>query len=415
MAAACLACGGGESNLNPGQTATPTLPVQPAALPPHARAMLEDVARLRGLPAPADLSIAFVTRAQLPAVIENALTDDDRRWFAETTTLYRLLGYLGPLDNFLDIYRGFADEAVIGLYDPQRRAVWVVAADAAGGFDALAAGERATLTHEFVHALQDARFGLVAAAKRAQQDHDRDLAWSALVEGDAVAHERLFSGRSGMAPGGLHVLFADVGSSPAGIPAPIERSFRFPYTTGADWVRGLRERGGTAGIDRSFEAGPSTTAAILHGRPGEPPLDVPALPDLRAALGDGWRLQSGGALGEFEWQNFLLQHVRALEAARAAAGRVDDRYAVYTRGGDALLVANVRCRDAEAAAALRAALRTWTDGSGLVTTGRPWFNIAAAPGSNTMAVSSGEGRDVMIVVGTVIQDVESAVRALGGG
>ncbi|MFN0147810.1 MAG: hypothetical protein ACKVT1_14995 [Dehalococcoidia bacterium] len=414
FAAACLSCGGGQREIGTGATPAPTLPVQPAPLSAGERAMLNEVARLRALPAPDALTIGYVSRAQLPAVLDSTLTGDDHRWFAATTTLYRLLGYIGPEDDFLEIYRTFASEAVIGLYDPSRKTVWVVAGDAAGGFAALTPAERATLAHEFVHALQDARFDLAPAAKRAQQDHDRDIAWAALAEGDAVTHERLHSGRSGMAPGGLNLLFADVGGSPAGIPAPIERAFRFPYNAGADWVRGLREREGTTGIDRLFEAGPATTAAILHGAAvgGPPP---PALPDLSGLPGSGWQRQSGGTLGEFEWQNFLLQRVRALDAATAAAGLTSDRYEVYVRGGASILVARVLCRDEAAAAAFRTALRTWADAAGLTSADRPRYSLAAASGSNTIAASTGSGREVVVVIGTGEKDVEAAMRALTGG
>ena len=414
VVAACVACGGGQGGPDPVQRPTPALPVQPAPLSANAQAMLEDVARLRGLAPPEGFKAGYVTRAQLPAVLANAITAEDRSWFARTTTLYRLLGYIGPGDDFFAIYQAFANEAVSGLYEPSRRTAWVVVMDAMGGFEALTPGERATLAHEFLHAVQDGRFGLESAAKRARDDHDQDIGLAALVEGDAVTHERLFSGRGGMVPG-LHLLFADVGGSPPGIPAAIERAFRFPYGAGADWVGALRERGGTAAIDRLFEAGPPATATILHGAGDGAPAPQPGLPGLDRVLGAGWRRESGGALGEFEWQNFLLQRVRALDAATAAAGWTADRYEVLVRGGSSLLVARVSCRDDDAASTLRHALRGWADAAGLVTAQRSRYTLAEAKGSNTMAVDAGGGREVVLVIGTGRNDVEAAIAALTGG
>ena len=392
------------------------LPVTPTALAPAAAAMLDEAARVRGLAPPADLQAALITRAQLPAVLETTLTEADRAWFARTTTLYRMLGYLAPDEQYLDLYLGFARDAVIGLYDPARQTIWLVSDRPEAGFDGLGNDEQAAFRHELIHALQDAHFGLERGSERAQADYDANLAWTALVEGDATLHAGL-GGLRGAAPGGTVLLLASAQAAPGGLSAPIERALRFPYEAGAEWVRSIAARGGTAAIDALFREPSASTALILHpdgATQGRRPQTV-TLPDLTRALGGGWKRESGGALGEFEWMNFLQQRLKGLEAATAAAGWDGDHYDIYAKGSRAVFVARVTCASDEAAARLRSALLTWASDSELVANDRGRYTVATAAGSNTLAIARGNGRDVVAIIATDPADAEAAMRVLAGG
>lgn len=368
-----VACGGGSTA--PAETATvagtatleatssavvtataapsppPSVPAEP--LPESVQSVLTSVAAARNLAAPPALRARAVTQAEVTDILRDGLTDDDRRWFAQTTTLYRLLGYLEPDETYLEIYEGFASGAVIGLYDPTDDTLYVVTRGGRG-FDELSAGELETLAHELVHALQDYHFPLDVTSKATQDDLDRSLAWISAVEGDAVTHEGV-ARRRGLMPAGRFYALGDFSRVPTlSTPAPIERELRFPYTTGANWIAGIKAAGGTAAIDDLLADPPATTAVVLHPERGprwEP--DRPAAVDLVPVLGNGWTRESGGSFGEFHWGNFLQTRLRGLDAAAAAATWRGDRYDVYVRGDDSATVFLVN-----AGPGLEAGLRT---------------------------------------------------------
>lgn len=107
-------------------TATATATSTPAPLPARVQQVLDAVAAGRGLAAPPALKAQVVAQGDVAGILRDALTEDDRRWFAETTTLYRLLGYLDADEDYLSVYEGFASGAVIGLYDPVVDTLYVV-------------------------------------------------------------------------------------------------------------------------------------------------------------------------------------------------------------------------------------------------------------------------------------------------
>ncbi|MCA9565414.1 MAG: hypothetical protein KC561_18075, partial [Myxococcales bacterium] len=280
-----VACGGGDSPApvetatNAGPESTATAPVSatavatetqaapPEPLPAAVQDVLNTVAAARNLAAPPALRAKVVTQNEVAGILREALTEEDRRWFAQTTTLYRLLGYLDADETYLEIYEGFASGAVIGLYDPVVDTLYVVTRGGRG-FDELSPGELETLAHELVHALQDYHFPLDVTAKATQDDLDQNLAWLAAVEGDAVAHEGAATRRGLLPAGRLYALGDFLRPSALATPAPIERELRFPYTTGANWIAGVKAEGGTTAIDALIADPPASTAVVLHPERG---------------------------------------------------------------------------------------------------------------------------------------------------
>ena len=348
---ALLAACGGSGYREPGATEPPASPSEqsspgasPAPMPAVVTEMLANVSAGRALSAPGYLATEVISREELPALLESTMTDDDRRWFAETTTLYRLLGYLGPDEDYETLYMQFAAEAVIGFYVSTTDRLYVVTEDGRG-FDNLSDNERETLAHELMHALQDYHFDLEAAFKALADNRDQNLAYTAVVEGDATVHEVLADGRRGMLLGPGYAALADV-SLAQEIPAAIERELRFPYTTGADWVASLKATGGTAAIDELLREPPLTTAVVLHPERGprwQP--DAVTLPDISPALGSDWSRESGGTFGEFHWMNLLQTRLRGLEASESAAEWTGDSYAVYVGNAGSAVAFSVRSGD----------------------------------------------------------------------
>lgn len=402
LAVALTACGGSDG----GPTPAPELP-EGGPLPEALQGIVAEVVAQRGLAAPDELHAGLVGRDDGVRLVEASLTDDDRRWFANTTTLYRLLGYLGPEDDYLARYLGFARAAVAGFYIPATRTIWLISEDPGRGWDALTQQEKATLAHEIVHALQDHAFDLEAGTRTRMDDLDRYLAWQAVVEGDAVVQERLFAQEGRRLPvGGSVVLFARATQSPGGLPAPVDRVLRFPYTTGPQWVGFIMGHGGVDAVDAALRDPPAATTVLLHqgayARDWQP--EPVERPDGRSALGEGWTVESSGTFGEFHLLNLLLTRLRALDAAKGAAGWAGDHYAVFRHDdGRAAGLFRFRFSDATQADEALAALRELLGGE----TGRLRSSFASV-------ARTGE-RDVVLAITMGGVDSARAVASMTGG
>ncbi|MCL4243358.1 MAG: hypothetical protein KJ048_18555 [Dehalococcoidia bacterium] len=396
-------CRGPESN-----------PFETRPLTPELQQMLEEIAGLRGLDPPPALEAGTVSRLDVTALLDSQLTGADREWFANTTTLYRLLGHLGPDEDYLSAFRAFGQGAIIGLYSPAEDRLWVVQREPEIDLDAMSEHERSALAHELVHAIQDYHFPLDELSERTATNLDRGLAATAVIEGDAVTHQGLWDGRQLALPGGTR-LFLSSGLSASSTPPSIERELRFPYTTGAEWVNIVRSLEGTAAIDRYLAGEPIATAHILHPElraAGWQPEGV-ALPDIAPALGGGWKRESGGTFGEFHLRNYLELRLPALPSVQAAAGWRGDRYDVYVDGTDSVATFRTRFADGREAAGFAAAQREMLAAAGATRTESPAGMVAELrDGRTTIQLPSPDPAEVLFVVASSRAVAERAAEAL---
>ncbi len=392
-------------------------------LPDAVREVLDEVVALRGLEPPPALRADTISRADLPALIEEAFTATELARFDEITTLYRLLGHLRPDQDYWTVLQG-AFGGVAGLYDPYGKRLWVVTRDA--GLDELSRWQRQTLAHELLHALQDHHADLGAMLDDLLHDLDGELAARAVVEGDAEFHARLWAegdGESGQRPGGARLLLR--GLAQGDVPEAIIREISFPYEWGSIWAEAAIERGGLDAINAALRDPPPTTAHIIHPDAIAPDWtpEAVALPPLADALGEGWRLESEGPLGEFQLLNYLLpdrsgpprrNDERSVAAADATDGWRGDRHAVYVNGGESVMVARVRFADAEEArefdgmhrAVELADAETVTEGA---------LTLATRADGMTVALAEPLGRDALFAIGTNAAIARAALEALLGG
>ncbi len=417
LVVASAACSGG-GNQAPKAASSPTPTLQP--LPPQLATMLDRVASLRGLAPPDNLRAGFVSRSDLPALMDRLITADDRRVFAQTTTLYRLLGHLRKDQDYSSVYREFTSQAVAGLYSPQDKALWVVHPDAANvDLDNLSRDQASTLAHELTHAVQDAHADLLATSKRLQDNLDATLAWTSVVEGDAVTTERLYSAKYLALPlGHGSVILADRRLL-NDVPPSISRELYFPYQEGADWIAGIRQRQGNSAIDAMLSNPPAGgTAAILHPEllaSGFTPATI-SLPNLAGPLGAGWSRESGGTLGEFELRNYLQLRLPASQAVAAASGWNGDHYDVYVNGNQSVAVFRLRFagtaeaqrfRDAEARFLGTMTASERSSGTTTVTT--------TTDGNATARLSVGAPEEAIFVIGSSSDIAARAAQGLAGG
>jgi len=403
-------CGGGARE--PASPAS-TVPadIQTTPLPPAFVQVAKDVAGLRGLPTPERVRMGFVPRVEVPALLDRLLSDDDRARFAQTTTLYRLLGHLRPDEDYLSIYRQLGAESVVGLYSPPDKTLWIVQQGTAPpDVESLSREVKSTLAHELVHAAQDAAFDLERLSGGG--DLDATLALSCLIEGDAVTHQGLYAAKylaaTETAPrSNLLAGFA------ADIPPSLNREFFFPYTTCVEWVRSIRETGGTAAIDALFRNPPKSTALVLHPErgPGWQP-DAVSLPDMAAPLGSGWRHESGGTFGEFQLRNYLQLRLPGLRSSILAAGWMGDRYDVYSHRDDAVAVFRIVFADEAKAAAFGAAQDELLGATGAKVTSTMGLTVASRADGNTTVRLPNAGREVLFAIGSNAEAAQRAVALL---
>jgi hypothetical protein len=167
---------------------------------------------------------------------------------------------------------------------------------------------------------------------------DRDLARTALVEGDATLEMTLWSTKY-LSILDLLAVAGDSGSAAqaeqlAKAPPILRESLLFPYQDGLAFVQGIYDKGGWAAVDQMYANPPDSTSQILHpdlyaGKVKPVAVAVPAVP---AAL-SGWKLTSQDTLGELQLRIWLEGQNPTSEATTAAASAASawagDRVGLY--------------------------------------------------------------------------------------
>lgn len=374
-------------------------------LPPGLETVLDQVAALRGLPAPEDVRAATVPRSGVRELLEDTLSDDDRASFQNLSALYRVMGLIAPSDDYESLYLDFAARAVIGFFEPGRDTLWLVNEHGSLDFDAFDPTLRSTVAHELVHAVQDGRYPLPGLLRRAANDPDWSLALNAVIEGDAVHYERLWGAEhlAGQVPPG-----PELGVSGSGIPAALERELRFPYDSGLDWADLVGAKDGNAATNAALAGQRITTAQILHPELGSgwQPATV-ELPDISKQLGDGWKQASQGPFGEFRLRNLLQLRLAGLPAVAGAAGWAGDQYTLYRRGNDSVAILDVAFDSPENATEFADAMASWLEISGAH--GDPEAVQTLADGRG-ISVRRKANHEVLLVFGS---NAEVAALALG--
>jgi hypothetical protein len=191
--------------------------------------------------------------------------------------------------------------------------------------------EETVMIHELVHALQDQHFALAAREKALLRDTDANLAYHAVLEGEAtlvmIAHMLKKSNvdfdeivRDDAMLGMMTAAVQSGQLTAGGAPPYFAEMLKFPYLEGLKFAIAAYRRGGWRELDKLHENPPRTSREILH--PDEyfsgtfkPRVFKHDLPKDAIATEH---------LGEFHWR-FLVGEANA-------AGWVDDRVTVYRDG-----------------------------------------------------------------------------------
>ncbi len=320
--------------LSPSLAAPGALPASPAAPDPHRPAapaasdndLVAQVAELRELnlePVP----VESMTQDELRAMLM-ADSAEDLAEMAVTQDLFVLLDFLDEGDSLYDLWVQSYTQDTLGFYNYRQGKLCLIG-DSAAATDPEG---RLTLVHEYAHALQDQHFDLSALHEQEGIDSEASGARLALVEGDATLVMALYANYylTSEELAAIGDLTTEPGAVPdVEMPPIIEQSMLFPYERGLQFVVALFREGGWEAVNEAYRDPPVSSEQILHPRKyyrqRDDPVEV-TLPDMAAALGEGWTERDSEIFGEFDLMLFLQEYLDERDAASAAAGWGGDRY-----------------------------------------------------------------------------------------
>jgi hypothetical protein len=262
---------------------------------------------------------------------------------------------LGLADSDL-LHDDGADDTVVGFYEPGRDAI-VLRGSSYTPYS------RTVLVHELVHALQDQHFDIDRPELLGSPD-ERDLAFTALIEGDAMVVENAVRAAlperlARAVDADEKRLFGAVAPSEAtGLDTsdPLVALDYFPYDVGPALVSHLLDVGGQEALDAAFARPPTTTEQVLVPeryvqQSGATTLSRPSEPAL-----DGWStVADEGVLGALGLRLLLVGADDDL-AVEAVDGWAGDRYVTVRGKRESCTRVDVLLDDTEARELLAEAL-----------------------------------------------------------
>ena len=316
--------------------------------------VLGQVERIRGLQAPPDISVEYLSQDELR---ERMIQDfEEENPEEEIRTAAEIMVMLGLIEPDLDLYQLYIDlytEQVAGFYDPEEKELFLISEDRS-----LSALDRYVLSHELTHYLQDRNFDLTRPPfhdpDEAEEETDDDASFAALclVEGDAMITAEKWL-QENATPSDLVEMRRESGEFSSEVldsaPGYVRDGLLFPYEEGTSFVRRLYRSGGFRSIDQAFRDPPSSTEQIYHPEKylaREDPVPV-ELPDMSGELGPDWELAYDNVLGEFDVYEFFMSSLGEDRAREAAAGWGGNKYHYYREAGGGKLLVQLYAWDSE--------------------------------------------------------------------
>jgi hypothetical protein len=310
--------------------------------------ILSEVQTLRGLRSTANVPVQFIEESALKAILMRRFDQDYLPAERDIDQkLLVMLGLLRPDQDLVGIDRDLLTDQVLGLYSTDDKTLYVL-----GNAGQIGPAEEATIAGAYIHALQDQTYDLSRITPLHTDNNDRAQAIQALIEGDAVLVQSLWS-QTYLSAVQQRELAPDQDSLDRlqQAPAVVRTNTLFPYVDGLGFVMQLYKQKGFAGVDAAFTNLPVSTAQILHPETyaaGLQPIDVSA-PDLAGQLGAPWRRLDTNVLGELGIRNVLAQYGDRQTAQTAASGWRGDRWQLLDHDGQlALVLRTVWASDAQA-------------------------------------------------------------------
>ena len=311
-----------------------------AAIVAATTAILEQTSEIRELPILRPVKSGAQSRAEIERmIIKNQREQTTPAEMHATELVLKKLGLVPADFQYAPFIVKLLTEQVAGYYDPRVQrfylADWIELE-----------GQKPVMAHELAHALQDQHFNLRRFEKWPKGDSDAELAVHSLIEGDATLAMTLYMAKNPLVALAFVRSIATTNTTSEQFkqaPRALRETLLFPYEQGTEWASRVYKRGGWSLVSASFTRLPQSTEQILHPEKYlsyEAPVKFD-LPELRTALGPGWKKIDTDVNGEWSFYLILDQFLNSpAESKRAAAGWAGDRYAFYEgpKAGDALLV-----------------------------------------------------------------------------
>ncbi|HXZ13137.1 MAG TPA: hypothetical protein VEG64_12165 [Candidatus Sulfotelmatobacter sp.] len=322
-----------RSSSSPEQTASKTGPEFLKA----ADEVLAQMSELLALPIKEPLKKSLRSKQEIRAYLIQEEKEDrtDAQRYADRKALeaFGLIPKDFPLDSFLlDVLT----DQVAGLYDPKAKEFYIA--------DWIPADEqRAVMSHELTHALEDQSFHIDPWIKAARPNDDAELARQAVSEGSALAAMVDYTLRDQkvsvrdlpdvalfIRSGALEEMDKDPHLKKA--PPYIRDELIFPYLAGTTFSQQfLKAHRGWADLRLIFENPPVSTQQILHPDlylTGVKPVKV-ALPEWKGLVPAEWKLLEENVMGEFGLEEVLKQFLGQGRADSLSPAWAGDRYALF--------------------------------------------------------------------------------------
>ncbi|MGE3820229.1 MAG: hypothetical protein AB7I30_12485 [Isosphaeraceae bacterium] len=274
----------------------------------------------------------------------------------------KALGLLPAEIDLKEVMIKIYSEEIAAFYDPKTKTMHLIKEPEAvarkkpgllerllgktGGFDK--DENKTVIAHELTHALADQNYDIEAMQKAIKDDDDRDLALSALIEGEATLTmigaqmedwdgsvvrdipaanlDRIFSILTPLLP-------MTSGRSLREAPAILSESMIFPYLRGMVFCARLTNDGGWDALSAAYKRPPLSTEQILHPEKYSAQPDPPTFVNLGTLdPGEGWKEVGRNVVGEMQTAVLLRRH----GGKTAAAGWDGDRFAVFEGPGGRL-------------------------------------------------------------------------------
>ncbi len=292
-----------------------------------------------------------VTVEEATELVNSYLSEQDPGEVVSRDQVLQALGVLAPGRSLDDVYLEQVPAQLLGFYvSDDDRLYLVESADPAREAQILL-----TITHEYVHALQQSNFDISTLSNSIPLlQFDRQLALSALIEGEASVF--------GLVAATQLVELADLLAAPVPPPGPLDRAGQYvqsvliyPYETGAQFVLAVLGRGGIEALNALYEPQrvPQSTAQIAQLlATGQGDWQEIAPDSDLADFGDPeipcWQVTGEGALGQFALG--VLFANRSGSRTPGPIGWLDDHLVLIGNGQNSALLLRTAFADPRAAA-----------------------------------------------------------------
>lgn len=306
----------------------------------YARAMLRDLAAIRGVATSEQWTVDFIDRPGVRAFVDRELTKqftpEDLRIFGRVESAFGVIPFgVDPRDLLLDLY----ESSVLGLYDPERKTLFVGSFVPRRMLDMV-------LGHELGHGVQDMHVNLsdFLGAIRIGPQHgaaDKEAARTCLVEGDAHATYLAWlagaPGPAGVGDGDLEqmrdqILSIDERATEYPI---LARMQQLPYAAGTATVLQLAREQGWEAVNALYTDLPETSEQMLHVEKllsREAPAEITVDRDELAGAYQDLTLEWIDSRGEAAWLATLAGPDTFNDATVATEGWNGDLFVSLSRG-----------------------------------------------------------------------------------